>query len=72
MAQQPLLILLAREAGYFSTAAACRRLEVKPKELLALRRRALEEALGIKPLPMLAKPEDVPAPSLPVTEWEDL
>ncbi|HEY7427434.1 MAG TPA: hypothetical protein VH682_24585 [Gemmataceae bacterium] len=41
--------------GYFSTVAACRKLGVPTERLLALRREALEQALGIKPLPMLAR-----------------
>jgi hypothetical protein len=35
--------------------AACRKLGVPTERLLALRREALEQALGIKPLPMLAR-----------------
>jgi hypothetical protein len=49
-------VLLARESGYLKTAVACRRLNVSMTQLLALRRKALEEALSVvKLLPLAVK-----------------
>jgi hypothetical protein len=52
-----LLVLLAREAGYLRTRAACQRLRVSTTQLLALRRQALEQALDVVKLPPLARRE---------------
>jgi hypothetical protein len=54
MDREALLVLLAREAGYIPTRTACFRLNVTTTELLRLRRRMLEAALGVAKLPLLA------------------
>jgi hypothetical protein len=48
------LTILARESGYMRTAEACRRLNLSAKEMLALRRRMLQQALGTRVLPDLS------------------
>ncbi len=54
MDRETLLVILAREAGYIPTRTACFRLDVTATELLRLRRKALEAALGVAKLPLLA------------------
>lgn len=49
--------ILAREAGRITTPIACKRLSLTIKDLLALRRRLLESALGVRPLPPLTAAE---------------
>jgi hypothetical protein len=49
-----LRVLLAREAGYIITATACQRLKLPATRLLALRRQALLDALGVLKLSDLA------------------
>lgn len=48
--------ILERERG-LPTAVACKRLGLSVRDLLALRRRLLESALGVRPLPPLTAAE---------------
>ena len=59
---EAITVILARERGYnpavvngngISTPVACKRLSLSPTELLRLRRRLLEPALGVAKLPPL-------------------
>jgi hypothetical protein len=67
MDRETLLVLLAREAGFLKTVGACRRLDMTATQLLALRRQALEAALGMASLPALA----VKTMPLPMVEIGD-
>jgi hypothetical protein len=53
-------VLLARESGHVPTSVACYRLNVSKGELLRLRRRLIERALGVAKLPPVATKTPLP------------
>lgn len=54
-------VLLAREAGYLKTKSACRMLDVEARDLLVMRRRAIEEVFRRRDLPLPALVNSAPA-----------